>query len=169
MDAIEMILTRRSIRRYRAEPVVEEQVKKIMECAMAAPSAANQQPWQFVVVDDRATLDAITTVQTHSMMLKEATLAIIVCGDSTTWKIPSMWVCDCSAATQNILLAAHAIGLGSCWCGVYPNESVMSGLRGLLGIPETVSPFSIIAIGHPAEQKPPANRYNEVRVHRNKW
>lgn len=169
MDAIEAILTRRSIRRYHPEPVSQEQVKKLLECAMAAPSAGNQQPWQFVVVEDRPTLDAITTVQTHSMMLKESALAIVICGDSAACKIASMWACDCSAATQNILLAAHATGLGSCWCGVYPNESVMSGLRRLLGIPETVSPFSIIAIGHPAEQKPPADRYNEARVHRNKW
>ncbi len=169
MEAIEAILSRRSIRKYTSEPVSEEQVKKIMECAMAAPSAGNQQPWHFVVVDDRATLDAITTVQTHTMMLKEAPMAVIVCGDPSTARIPTMWPEDCAAATQNILLAAHALGLGTCWCAAYPNEKTMAGLRGLLGMPETLVPFSIIALGHGAEQKPPSNRYAEARVHRNRW
>ncbi|MEX0975429.1 MAG: nitroreductase family protein [Bacillota bacterium] len=169
MDAFEAILSRRSIRKYTSEPVSEEQVKKLMECAMAAPSAGNQQPWQFIVVDDRATLDAITTIQTHTLMLKEAPMAVIVCGDPSTAKIPTMWTMDCAAATQNILLSAYAQGLGTCWCAAYPNENTQAGLRNLLGLPETLAPFSIIAVGHGAEQKPPANRYNEARVHRDKW
>lgn len=169
MDGLEMLLTRRSIRKYTPEPVTDEQVKKMLECAMAAPSAGNQQPWYFVVVDDRATLDAIPAIQTHTMMLKQAPVAIIVCGDPSTAKVPSMWHVDCAAATQNVLLAAHAQGLGTCWCAAYPDEDTMTGLRKLLGLPEAMAPFSIIAVGHGAEQKPPSGRYAEARVHRNKW
>jgi nitroreductase len=169
VEAIEAILTRRSIRRYSNEPVSREYVRTIMECAMAAPSADNQQPWQFVVVDDRAVLDAIPKVHPYTQMLKEAMLAIIVCGDKSVMKASDYWAQDCAAATQNILLAARALGLGSCWCGVYPSEKRVQALRELFSMPETAIPFCVISVGHPAEEKPPANRYSDARVHSNHW
>jgi nitroreductase len=169
MEAIQAMLSRRSIRKYTGEPLTKEQIDTLLKCAMAAPSASNQQPWQFIVVTDKEKKNAIPTIQAYSKMVLEAPVAIIVCGDSAVWKGPAMWPQDCSAATQNILLAAHAMGLGACWCGVFPHENIMQSLRELLGIPATAYPFCIIAVGHSAEEKPPAERYNAARVHQDKW
>ncbi len=169
MDILEIILSRRSIRKYTAQAVEAETVEKLLQAAMSAPSAGNQQPWQFVVIDDRELLDTIPTVHSYSQMLKEAPLAILVCGDLKLDRHAGFWVQDCAAATENLLLAAHALKLGAVWLGVYPREKRMAGLRELLALPENVIPFSLIAIGYPAEKKLPANRYQEARRHHNRW
>ncbi len=169
MDAIEAIMSRRSIRRYTGTPVPEALITQLLEAAMAAPSAGNQQPWQFVVIDDRTLLDAITEVHPYSQMLKEAPMALLICGDTESARHAKFWVQDCSAATQNVLVAARALGLGSVWLGCYPDEARAAGLRGLLGLPDSVIPLALIALGYPAEEKGPANRYRSERVHRNKW
>jgi nitroreductase len=166
---MEWILSRRSIRKYAPAPVSEDQIRRLLAAAMAAPSAGNQQPWHFVVITDRTVLDRIPEVHPHAPMVREAPLAIAVCGDKQLDRHAGMWVLDCSAATQNLLLAAHALGLGAVWLGVYPRADRMAGLQKLLGLPESVAPLSLIAIGHPAESKPPADRYQERRVHRDHW
>jgi nitroreductase len=176
MDALEAILTRRSIRSFTDEPIDDETITKLLEAAMAAPSACNQQPWSFVVIRDRTKLDAIPKFQLFSRMLKEAPCAIVICGkpksrliSHVTDKCSRYWEQDCAAATQNILLAAHAEGLGAVWLGAHPSEKVVEGLRSLLGVPEDVMPFAIIALGHPGEQKPPADRFDQSRVHYDQW
>lgn len=169
MEAMETILGRRSVRKYSDEPVTETQLKRLLEAGMAAPSAHNKQPWHFVVVRDRATLLQIPKFHMYSKMLEQAALAIIVCGDLEVEGGTGFWVQDCSAATQNILLAAKATGLGAVWLGVYPNETLVKGLKGLLGIPTKVMPLCIISVGHPLEEKPPGNRYRDDRVHAGKW
>ena len=170
MDAMQSLFSRRSIRKYTSAAVSEEAVRKILEAAMSAPSAGNQQPWHFVVIDDRKTLDQIPSIHPHSLMCREAHIAILVCGDPSLEKHVGYWVQDCAAATENLLLAVHAKGLGGVWVGVYPREDRVIGLRKLLSIPEHVIPFAVIPIGHPAEQKPPRpDRYNEARVHKNAW
>ncbi len=169
MDAMEAILSRRSIRRYTEQAVSEEIIKELLEAAMSAPSAGNEQPWHFVVIRDRDTLSEIPRFHPYSQMLKSAPLAILVCGDKRLEKYKGYWVQDCSAATQNILLAAQAKGLGAVWLGIYPVEERIIGLRNLLGIPEEVTPLSLISIGYPAEQKPPSDRYNASRVHHDRW
>ncbi len=169
MEAIEVILGRRSIRKYSEKPVTDEQVMHLLEAAMAAPSAHNKQPWHFIVVRERATLLEIPKFHNYSKMLEEAALAIIVCGDLELEGGTGFWVQDCSAATQNILLAAKATGLGAVWLGVYPNENLVKGVKELLRIPKKVTPLCIIAVGYPLEEKPPGNRYRDDRVHRNTW
>lgn len=169
MDALEAILTRRSIRQFTDQAVSEAVVEDLLRAAMSAPSAGNQQPWQFVVITDRQILDAIPNIHPYSAMLKQAPLAILVCGDEELETHKGYWVQDCSAATQNLLLAAHARGLGAVWLGIYPRMERVTGLRKLLGLPEHVIPLALVAIGHPAEHLPPAERYNAVRVHRNRW
>lgn len=169
MDAMTAILSRRSIRRYTKEPVPDEVIKELLEAAMSAPSAGNEQPWHFVVITDRKILDEIPKIHPYAQMLREAPVAILVCGDKKLQKYEGYWVQDCSAATENILIAVQAKGLGGVWLGVYPVEDRVSGIRRLLGIPEDVTPFSLISIGYPAEQKPPANRYNAERVHKDRW
>lgn len=169
MDAIQAILSRRSIRRYTDRQVSDEIVKQLLESAMSAPSAGNEQPWHFVVIRDRQILNEIPKIHPYSGMLKEAPLAILVCGDESLQKYKGYWVQDCSAATENLLIAVNALGLGGVWLGVYPIEDRVIGIRKLLGMPENVIPFSLISIGYPAEQKPPANRYDESRIHYNRW
>ncbi|TYQ18083.1 UNVERIFIED_CONTAM: nitroreductase [Acetivibrio alkalicellulosi] len=163
------ILSRRSIRKYTKDPVKEEDIRSLLEAAMSAPSAGNQQPWHFVVVSDKAILNKITQIHPHAHMLKDAQVAIMVCGDESLQKHIGYWVQDCSAATQNILIAAQSKGLGAVWLGVYPREDRVEGLRNLFMIPYSITPFSIISIGHPDEKKPPANRFNEQRIHYNLW
>ncbi|MDD4050803.1 MAG: nitroreductase family protein [candidate division Zixibacteria bacterium] len=169
MEAIEAILGRRSIRRYYGRPVTEDQIEQILRAAMCAPSANNEQPWQFIVITDRRMLDRIPTVHPYSAMLKEAPLAILVCGDVSLDKSPGYWVVDCAAATQNLLVAAYALGLGTVWLGVYPREERMGDIAALFGLPDHVKPLALVAVGHPAEKKPANDRYDASRVRRNTW
>jgi len=169
MDALEAMLTRRSIRTYRDEPVSEEAIETLLRAAMAAPSAGNEQPWHFVVIRDRAVLDAIPSAHPHAQMAAGAPLAIVVCGDERLAKYEGFWVQDCAAATENLLLAAHASGLGAVWCGVYPSEERVAAVRGLLAVPEQITPFCLIVLGHPDESKGPGDRFDAARVHDDKF
>lgn len=168
MDAIEAILSRRSIRKYKAAPINESIIQELLEAAMSAPSSSNRQPWHFVIITDSQTLDEIPKFHQYSNMVKGAPLAIIVCGDLRLEQGRGVWVQDCSAATENILIAANANGLGAVWLGVYPLEERIAGLRRLLSLPDHIVPLCIV-VGHPAEKKPPANRFNPEKIHRNKW
>ncbi len=163
------ILQRRSIRAYKSTPVAEEDVEYILRAAMAAPSAGNQQPWHYIVIDDRDLLNRVPDVHPYAEMCRQSPAAILVCGDPSLEKHTGYWVQDCSAATQNILIAATAKGLGSVWLGVYPREERMKGLGQLLHIPEEIIPFALIALGYPAEEKGSADRYKSERVHKNGW
>lgn len=169
MDAMEAIFSRRSIRKYTSQKVPEKVIEELLKAGMAAPSAGNQQPWHFVVIDDRNILDEIPKVHPYSQMTREASVAILICGDVKSEKHTGYWMQDCSAATQNVLLAVEAQGLGAVWLGVYPREDRVSGIRKLLGLPEHVVPLSLIPVGYKGEQKPPADRYDASRVHRNGW
>jgi nitroreductase len=170
MDTIDALFSRRSIRKYTAEEPPPEVLREVLEAAMSAPSAGNQQPWHFVIINDREILDEIPLFHPHSLMLRQARLAILICGDPMLEKHSGYWVQDCSAATENLLLAVHAKGFGAVWLGIYPREERVSGLRKLLSIPEHVIPFSLVPVGKPAESKPPRpDRYNETRIHRNRW
>lgn len=167
---METIFKRRSIRKFTNQPIPDEVVKQLLEAAMAAPSAGNEQPWQFVVITEREILDKIPSIHPYSQMIKEAPLAILVCADKSLNKYDvDYWVQDCSAASQNILLAATANGLGTVWLGVYPRKERVEGLKDLFSLPEDIIPFALIPVGYPAEVKSPINRYKEDRVHYNKW
>ena len=169
MDALEAIYGRRSIRQYTAEAVSEKLLEKLLKAAMSAPSAGNEQPWHFVVIDDRQMLNDITMVHPYAEMLKQAPLAILVCGDPDLEKHPGNWVIDCSAAVENILIAAHALGLGTVWLGVYPRTDRMAGISRLAALPDRILPLALIAVGYSAEQKTPSDRYQLSRIHRNQW
>ena len=166
-ELLQTIFARRSIRKYTTEPVGEEEVKALLEAAMAAPSSSNRKPWHFVVVTDRRTLDRLAELHPYGKMLFEAPLCIAVCGDPTISE--RSWVQDCSAATENLLLAATALGLGAVWLGVHPMEGRVSAIREVLNIPEAIVPLNLISIGHPAEEKEPRTQYDETRVHRGRW
>jgi nitroreductase len=169
MDAVQAIMTRRSIRDFTSEPVTAAQVRCILECAMNAPSAGNQQPWHFIVIDDRKVLDALPTVHPYCQMALAAPLAIAVCGDGASAKHRLYWQHDCAAAIENLLLAVHALGLGAVWTAVYPDVERTAAVQRLLGLPENIAPVALIPIGHPAEQPEQTVRYREDRVHKNGW
>jgi len=169
METIEAILNRRSIRKYEMRPVEEEKVQLLLKAAMYAPSAQNTQPWQFVVVTEREILNAFMKVHPYSRMLAEAPLAILVCADKTLEKNEGYLNTNCSAATQNILLSAYALELGSVWLGIYSREERMKDISKIIGLPEHIIPISLIAIGYPAEKKEYPNRFLPQRIHYNKW
>ncbi|WP_342304884.1 nitroreductase family protein [Methanolobus sp. ZRKC5] len=169
MEVLEAIHTRRSIRKYTEEPVSDEMVKKLLSAAMNAPSAINEQAWAFVVIDDRKLLDEIPEYSPYAAMCRGAPLAILVCGDTSQEKAPGFWVQDCSAAIQNILLAAHALGLGAVWTGSYPMEDRVEGFRKAFALPEKVIPLGLVVIGHPAQEVAPADRYIESKVYYNRY
>lgn len=169
MDAIEAILNRRSIRKYKKKIISNETIQILLHAACSAPSAGNQQPWHFVLLDDREILNIIHTFHPSAKMLKEADKAILVCGDLYLEKFKGYWMIDCAAATENILLAAHSLGLGACWLGVYPREGRIRGMKKLLRLPTNVIPFALISLGYPAEIKSSENRYSISRFHQNKW
>ena len=169
MDTLEAIFTRRSIRAYTDQPVPAELVEILLRAAMQAPLPGNQQAWQFMTITSRQTLNALAEVLPYGKMLTTAPLGIVVCGNLELEKSKGYWVQDCSAARQNILLAAHALGLGAVWLGVYPREPRVLDVRTALGIPDSAVPLCAIAIGYPAEQKPPSDRYNPGRVHHDGW
>lgn len=170
METLEAIFTRRSIREYTAQVVPDELIKQILSAAMQAPSAGNQQPWHFIVVNERTKMDALADVLPFGKMLHTAPLGIAICAGLDLTKHPDFWVQDCSAATQNLLLAAHALGLGAVWLGVYPLEERVAAVKQILGLPAQVIPLCVIPVGYPASQPMPAEkRYNQTRLHYNHW
>jgi nitroreductase len=169
MDTMDTILTRRSIRKYKKKTISDEILQKLLQAAFSAPSAGNQQPWHFVILDDRKILNVIHTFHPSARMVTEADKAILVCGDLNLEKFKGYWMIDCAAAAENILLAAHSLGLGACWLGIYPREGRVAGMRKLLQLPTNIIPFALISLGYPAEIKAKEERYNKTRIHQNKW
>lgn len=170
MDALEAILTRRSSRNYRKKEVDPALLRELLRAAMHAPSAADERPWYFVIINDPSLLGRIPSIHPYAGMVSQAPAAVLVCGDPGLEKHTGMWVQDCAAATQNLLLAAHARGLGSVWVGVYPREERMEPLRKLLGIPEGIAPFALLPIGYPEDAtETREDRLSEDRVRTNHW
>jgi nitroreductase len=169
MDVMEAIITRRSIRSYQDRAVAEETVTELLSAAMHAPSAGNEQPWHFVVVSDRGLLAKVRDVHPHAAMAERAPLAILVCGDLSLEKYPGFWVQDCSAAVQNLLLAAHGRGLGAVWTGIYPLQERVEGFRSLFRLPAQVIPLALVVIGHPSHVPKGEDRFRADRIHHNTW
>lgn len=169
MEFSEVVSTRRSIRAYTDQDVDAATVERVLRAAMSAPSAGNQQPWHFVVIRDRQRREAIPAIHPYARMVLQAPVAILVCGDPEGRKYPQYWQQDCSAATQNLLLAARAEGLGTVWCGVYPNEERVTGFRRLLNIPAHILPFALVPLGWPATAFKSEDRYNALAVHEETW
>jgi len=164
---IEWILKRRSIRKYTDEIISPETVRSLLEAGMAAPSARNVQPWHFIVVTDRHQLNALADAHPYGGMLAHAPLAIAVAGDITS--SGAYWIQDCSAATENILLAASALGLGAVWLGVTPREDRIRAVDSVLSVPDGFQTLCVISLGYPAEEKEARTQYREDRIHQNSW
>ncbi len=164
-----LFLTRRSIRKYEDKQIELKALEELIRIGMSAPSAGNQQPWEFIIIDDREKLDKIPDIHPYSEMIKDAPAAILICGTPQTCKYKDYWVQDCSAATQNILLAINALGLGGVWLGIYPLEERITGMRNLLDIPESITPFALISLGYPNEELKYIDRFDSKRIHKNNW
>ena len=165
------IATRASVRQFTNQPVDKATLETIVRAGMAAPSAVNKQPWAFIVVTEREGLDNLNGVHPYAN-LKTATAAIIVCGDMESalqGVAREYWIQDCSAATENILLAAHALGLGAVWCGVHPDSKRVSEVSRVLGLPEGIIPLNIITMGYPASQPQPKDKWKPEKIHYQHW
>jgi nitroreductase len=168
MDAINAMMTRRSVRRFKPQAVSDELLETMLRAAMQAPSAVNEQPWHFLVMDDRELLDGMMNIHPFAKCLKEAPMAVLVCADLTLEKAPGFALQDCCAATENLLLAAHALGLGAVWLGIYAGRR-MKVIRQMLSLEEHIVPYALVAVGHPADMPAPQDRYKPERVHKNSW
>ena len=168
---LDLIFGRRSIRVYSPGEVGEAAVTKLLEAAMAAPSAMTKDPWRFVIVRDRQMLSQLATLHPGAAMLASAAMSIVVCGDldAAFERQISYLLQDCSAAIENLLLAAHAQGLGACWVGVHPGEPLIKRVRELLSLPASFVPVAVVSLGQPGEQPPPRTRFNPDYVRREKW
>ena len=164
---LDNIATRTSIRDYEARPVEKEKIEKMLRAAMAAPTAMNKQPWHFVVVDQRNVLDALAGANPYAKMLKKAPLAIVVCGNTDKMiegDGRDFWIQDASAATENLLLAAHAMGLGAVWTGAYPSEERCISISKVLSLSDNLIPLNMIVVGYPAEQPQPKQKFKEENI-----
>ncbi|MBN2429914.1 MAG: nitroreductase family protein [Acidobacteria bacterium] len=173
MNCIEAILSRRSIRCFRAEPIPAETVELLLRAGMAAPSAMNLQPWEFIIVTDRVRLTAMAEIIPYGKMLPQAALAVFICGNMR--RAPEQrrelmyWVLDCSAAAQNILLAAHGLNLGGVWLGVFPRQERMRGLAELFRLPSHIQPHSVLALGVPDETGAVKEKFDPNKIHEEEW
>ena len=166
---LDNIHSRKSVRSYTDEPVSAEQVETLLRAAMAAPSGMNMQPWRFVVVTAQATKDKLAGG--FNKMIAKAPVVIVVCG-KTAGRLGGEnknWTADCAAATENLLLAAEALGLGAVWTACYPYEERMKPAIEVLGLPSGVKPYCIIPLGHPAGNDKPKDKWNPDNIHYEKW
>lgn len=164
---LDNIATRTSVRDYEARPVEKEKIEKMLRAAMAAPTAMNKQPWHFVVVDQRNVLDALAGANPYAKMLKKAPLAIVVCGNTDKMIEGGgrdFWIQDASAATENLLLAAHAMGLGAVWTGAYPSEERCISISKVLSLSDNLIPLNMIVVGYPAEHPQPKQKFKEENI-----
>lgn len=170
MNVIEAILSRRSVRKYTGEPLGDDELRFILKAGFYAPSAHNHRPWHFIVVKDRDSIGKIAGAHKYAGMLPQAGCAIIVCGDKTKEKMLGFLIEDCSAAIENMLLAAHSLGLGAVWCGLYPVGRITRAINRLLALPPEIIAVGMVVVGHGSgEAGPVPERYDESRVHIEKW
>lgn len=169
METLQAILTRRSIRRYTPHPIAEDQIETIIRAGMYAPSAVNKQPWHFIVFRNVSTIEKIVEVHPNASMLQHAAAGILVCWDDELQHDTGYGPVDCSAATQNMLLAAHSLGIGAVWVGIYPRPQRIEVVHKVFRLPIHIKPFSILSLGYPAEEKPQPDRFMPARIHNETW
>ncbi len=171
-DTIKTIMNRKSVRAYKEGPVSKEQLEVIVKAGMAAPTAVDKRPWEFIVVTDKAMLKKLSDVLPYAKMVEKAGAAIIVAGDldrQQGGRESDFWMVDCSAATENILLAIESLGLGAVWTAVYPDKERIEAVRKLLKIPSTVVPLNVIPVGIPTGAEKPKDKWNPKQLHWNGW
>ena len=179
-SALDVIFSRKSVRSYADQPVSDQQVETMLRAAMAAPTGMNVQPWRFVVVRDQAVKDKLAGPR--GGMIAQAPVVFVICGETTMMRKPfgqpdaeaqevanGNWTQDCSAATENLLLAAEALGLGAVWTAAYPYEDRVNPIREALGLPENVTPLCVVPCGYPAGDDQPKDKWKPENIHYDKW
>lgn len=169
MNVLDAILTRRSIRKFTGESISEESLKLILQAGFQAPSAHNFEPRDYIVVRDKVTLNKISEFHRYAKMLPNAGCGIVVCGDTRKQEEIGFLVEDCSASIQNMLLAAHGLGLGAVWCGLYSRKNLVDSMSEVLNLPNYIIPIGMVVVGIKAEEKKSIDRYKEENVHYDKW
>lgn len=169
MDLFDAIINRRSIRKYKEQAIDNALLEKIIEYGMFAPSAVNKQPWHFLIFRDKNSISKLIEVHPNANMLKNASAGILICFDKKLQHDEGYGPIDCSAATQNMLLAAHGLGLGACWIGIYPRKQRIDVLHKAFKLPEHVIPFAVISVGYPNELKTTPDRFKKNRIHMESW
>ncbi|MGY5881320.1 MAG: nitroreductase family protein [Candidatus Thorarchaeota archaeon] len=170
MDGLEAIYTRRSIRKFTLKEIPKDDVTKILKAGMCAPTAGNQRPWQFIVIQEREMFDKFIEAYPYAeKMLPDVPVAIMVCFDKNREKYENRWQLDCANATLSMLLAAHMLGYGGLWLEVYPMEERIKQIQQSFGIPDTVIPIALVTVGHKAEEKPPVDRFEDALIHYDRW
>lgn len=177
-EIIKNMMSRVSVRQFTQESVDNEDLQLLLRCGMAAPSSMGLYPWHFVVLDNEDVKDELRKALPYAKMLTEGTVGIVICGDTSVYdRINSIgcedntlyWVQDCSAVSENILLAAHALGLGAVWTGIFPLESRIDLLRQMFDIPQRMVPLNLIVVGHPAKEPAAKDKWNVTRIHHNRF
>jgi nitroreductase len=171
-DTLNTIFARKSVRSFKSDAVPDEKLRMLVRAGMAAPTAVDKRPWEFIVVKDRTVLKQLADALPYAKMAEKAAAAIIVAGDvKKQWggMESDYWIMDCSAATQNILLAAESMGLGAVWTAVYPEDSRVRSVRQILGIPSHVVPLNVIPLGIQAGREKPKDKYDPKQIHWNRW
>ncbi len=169
METLEALKTRRSIRKYQNKKIPDETIHEILNCSMFSPSAFDTQPWQFIVIDKKEMFPDILKVASHAEMITGASHAIIICGDNKAQENTGLLIQDISAATENLLLAAHALGIGAVWTGIYPFDEIVKGIKDFFNLPENILPVTMVVLGYGDESPEQPERYKEEKVHFNKW
>lgn len=169
MDIQELLLNRRSIRKYKDQKINKDDMNNILQAAMYAPSAMNLQPWQFIVIDDNVVLTETIKSIPHAEMLKQSAAAILVCGDKAIEKNENWLLQNCSAAVQNILLSAYGLGIGSCWIGIQGMDDIVKNIIVQFKLPENIIPVALISLGYPDETVTAEERFKTEKIHYNKW
>jgi nitroreductase len=167
-DALSVIFNRKSVRAFTSQPVTPEEIQTLLKAGFSAPTGRNIQPWEFIVFNRRSAIDSLATegLPGSKNILEQAALAIVICGDTAA---SNLWSLDCSAATENILLAAEALGLGAVWLAVYPVQDRIEPVVKVCGTPPHVLPLAVVAVGHPKGEHLPKDKYKTEKIHWNKW
>lgn len=171
-ETLNAIYGRKSVRKFTDKTIEKEKVEALLKAGMSAPSARNKQPWDFIVVDDEHVLHELGDRLPYAKMLLHGKLAIVVCGNinkALEDEEKQYWIQDCSAATQNILLAAHSLGLGAVWTAAYPAKNRVKTVCDILDLPEKVIPLNVIPIGYPDEDTCPKDKFKQSNIHYNQW
>lgn len=170
-DTLTIISQRKSVRHFESREVSNGQIEVLLRAAMAAPSAKNKQVWEFVVINERNVLDRLAELLPYAKMLSQAPVAVVVCGDvsKNTDESELNWVADCSAATENLLLAAESLGLGAVWTAAFPYAIRMAAVRQVTHIPEHIMPLAVIPVGYPAKAEPVKDKWNPEKIHYDQW
>jgi|SRR5690554_7938109 len=169
MERLETIFTRRSIRKFKQGFISDKDLKLILKAGFAAPSAHNRMPWEFIVLKDSKVLESIAENHKYAKMLPKTGRGIVVCGDKEKQNALGFLVADCSAAIENMLLAANALGLGAVWCGIYPKKDLVDIIQKTLNLPNNIIPIGLVVLGIKNEEKAAKNIYDENKIHLNKW